>query len=51
MLHKNLGLTECQGGRFEDGEKDLRQALKELPGDSEIVKALEILASMRSAPR
>ena len=50
-LHKNLGLTECQAGRFEDGEKELRLALEKLPGDAEIMKALEILAGMRSKLR
>ena len=51
MLYKNLGLTECQAGRFEDGEKDLRLALKDLPGDPEIAKALEILTGLRATPR
>lgn len=46
-LRKNLGLTECQAGRFAACEKDLREALTELPGDAEIGKALGILAGMK----
>jgi tetratricopeptide (TPR) repeat protein len=51
MLHKNLGLTECQAGRFDDGEKDLRAALRDMPGDPEILKALELLEGIRTKPR
>jgi tetratricopeptide (TPR) repeat protein len=50
-LRKNLGLTECQAGRFDDGESELRLALKDMPGDAEILKALELLVSQRSKSR
>ena len=46
-LRKNLALTECQAGRFTDCEKDMREALGDLPDDAEIQKALEILANMK----
>jgi tetratricopeptide (TPR) repeat protein len=47
-LHKNLGLTECEAGRLEDGEKELRLALKEAPGDPEILKPLQVLENLRA---
>jgi tetratricopeptide (TPR) repeat protein len=50
-LHKNLGLTQCQAGRFEDCEKELRSALDDLPGDAEIQQALKLLENMRAKAR
>ena len=46
-LRKNLGLTECQAGKFADCERNLREALTDLPGDPEIRKALDLLGSMK----
>ena len=43
VLHKNLGLIQCQAGRLEEGEKELRTALAGLPADPEIAKALDVL--------
>src|SRR5205823_279008 len=45
-LRKNLGLTQCQAGKFADCERNLREALADLPGDPEIRKALDLLGSM-----
>jgi Tfp pilus assembly protein PilF len=45
-LRKNLGLTECQAGQFAGCERDLREALADLPGDPEIRQALDLLAKM-----
>ncbi len=50
-LHKNLGLTQCQAGRFGECEKELRSALEDMPGDAEILQALKILDNMRASPR
>jgi tetratricopeptide (TPR) repeat protein len=50
-LHKNLGLTQCQAGRFEECEKELRSVLDDLPGDADIQQALKILGNMRNKPR
>jgi tetratricopeptide (TPR) repeat protein len=46
QLHKNLGLIQCQAGRFDDCGAELRIALEKMPGDAEILKALEILRNM-----
>ena len=43
QLHKNLGLIQCQAGRFDDCGTELRVALGQMPGDPDILKALEIL--------
>ena len=51
QLHKNLGLIQCQAGRFADCGTELRVALGKMPGDPEILKALEILKSMGPAAR
>jgi tetratricopeptide (TPR) repeat protein len=51
QLHKNLGLIQCQAGRFADCGTELRVALGKMPGDPEIRKALEILKSMGLAAR
>jgi len=48
VLHKNLGLTECQAGNYGDGEKELRVALKALPNDPDILRALQILEGIRA---
>jgi Tfp pilus assembly protein PilF len=50
ILHKNLGLTECQAGRSEECEKELRSALQDLPSDPEILQALKVLESLRARP-
>ena len=42
-LRKNLGLTLCKNGQIAEGTKELKEALKLDPNDSEIVKALRIL--------
>jgi tetratricopeptide (TPR) repeat protein len=47
MLHKNLGLIECQAGRVDDGEKELLAAQRHLPDDPDIQRALEIVAETR----
>ena len=53
VLHKNLGLTECRAGRFQDCEAELRSALDELPGDAEILQAIRMLDDIRkrTAPK
>jgi len=51
QLHKNLGLIECQAGRFNDCGAELRLALGQMPSDPEILKALDILNNMGSAAR
>ena len=48
LLRKNLGLTQCRAGQFDDGEKQLRLALKDIPGDPEITQALSTLAGLRA---
>jgi tetratricopeptide (TPR) repeat protein len=50
-LHKNLGLTQCQAGRFEECEKELRSVFDDLPGDADIQQALKILENMRTKSR
>jgi tetratricopeptide (TPR) repeat protein len=50
VLHKNLGLTECQAGRFAECEKELRSALEDLPSDPEILQALKVLESIHARP-
>ena len=51
ILHKNLGLTECRAGRFQEGEAELRSVLDELPGDAEVLKAIRMLEDIRNRPR
>ena len=48
VLHKNLGLTECQAGNYDDGERELRVALRTLPEDPDILRALQILEGIRA---
>ena len=48
VLHKNLGLTECQAGQLDDGEKELLAAQKALPNDPDILRALQILQGIRA---
>jgi tetratricopeptide (TPR) repeat protein len=50
ILHKNLGLTECRAGRFQDCEAELRSVLDELHGDAEILKAIQMLEEIRNRP-
>jgi tetratricopeptide (TPR) repeat protein len=50
LLHKNLGLTQCQAGNYEDGEKELRLAQKAIPNDPDILRALQMLADIRNKP-
>jgi tetratricopeptide (TPR) repeat protein len=49
-LHKNLGLIYCRSGNLEEGEKQLRIADRLLPGDSDIAKSLQIIATRRDKP-
>jgi tetratricopeptide (TPR) repeat protein len=43
QLHKNLGLVYCQSGDLKNGESELLEADKFLPGDADIAKALQII--------
>jgi tetratricopeptide (TPR) repeat protein len=47
-LHKKLGLTLCQMGDLEKGEKELRLAQSLKPSDPDIENALERLATARA---
>ena len=47
-LHKKLGVTECQMGDIENGEKELRLAQALKPADSDIEQALERIAAVRT---
>jgi tetratricopeptide (TPR) repeat protein len=47
-LHKKLGLTDCQMGDIDNGEKELRLALALNPRDPDIERALERIAAARS---
>ena len=46
-LHKNLGLALCNNGDFDEGKLELQQALKLNPKDTDIVKALDVIAQKR----
>lgn len=50
QLHKDLGLTLCRAGQVQEGATELRKALKLDPDDTEIVKALQIVDRIESAP-
>jgi len=45
-IHKNLGLIYCQSGDLRNGEEQLRLALKIKPNDPDVLKALEVIASL-----
>lgn len=47
-LHKKLGLTACQMGDIDAGEKELRLAQRLEPGDRDIERALERIAVART---
>jgi len=47
-LHKKLGLTLCQMGDLQMGEKELRLAQSLKPSDPDIVRVLERLATARA---
>lgn len=47
-LHKKLGLTECQMGDIENGEKELRLAQALKPADPDIERALERIAAVHT---
>jgi tetratricopeptide (TPR) repeat protein len=47
-LHKKLGLTECQMGDIENGEKELQLAEALKPADPDIKRALERIAVIRT---
>ena len=47
-LHKKLGLTDCQMGDIDNGEKELRLAQALKPGDPDVKRALEKIAAARS---
>ena len=50
LLHKDLGLIECRAGRLDDGEAELRIALRGSPADPDILRALQMLQEVRSKP-
>jgi hypothetical protein len=41
-------LTECRAGNYDEGERELRVALKALPDDPDILRALQVLESLRA---
>jgi Flp pilus assembly protein TadD len=43
QLHKNLGLVYCRSGDLKNGERELLEADKLLPGDADIAKALQMI--------
>jgi tetratricopeptide (TPR) repeat protein len=47
-LHKKLGLTDCQMGDVDNGEKELRLALALKPGDPDIERVLGQIAADRT---
>jgi tetratricopeptide (TPR) repeat protein len=47
-LHKKLGLIDCQAGDLDNGEKELLTASGLKPADSEIDRALQLIAQARS---
>jgi tetratricopeptide (TPR) repeat protein len=47
-LHKKLGITECQMGDIENGEKELRLAQTLKPADPDIERALGRIAAVRA---
>jgi hypothetical protein len=47
-LHKKLGLTQCQMGDIDNGEKELRLAQSMKPPDPDIERALERIAVARA---
>lgn len=46
-LHKKLGLTDCQMGDLDNGEKELRLAQALKPDDPDIERALRRIAAVR----
>jgi Flp pilus assembly protein TadD len=48
-LHRNLGLMYCRTGNLEDGEKELRAALKLNPNDADAKKAIGVVQNLRTA--
>jgi len=47
-LHKKLGLTDCQMGDLDNGERELRMAQTLKPEDVDIERALERIAVARA---
>jgi hypothetical protein len=47
ILHKKLGLIECQMGDLDRGEKELRLAQALKPSDQDIERALDRIAAVR----
>jgi tetratricopeptide (TPR) repeat protein len=47
-LHKKLGLTDCQMGDIDNGEKELRLAHALKPEDADIERALARIAAART---
>ena len=45
-IHKNLGLIYCRSGDLRNGEEQLRLALKLKPNDPDVLKALQVVASL-----
>lgn len=47
-LHKKLGLIDCQAGDLNDGERELLTAKALKPTDTEIQRALQLIADARN---
>jgi Flp pilus assembly protein TadD len=47
-LHKKLGLTDCEMGDIDNGEKELRLAQALKPNDPDIERALGRIAAART---
>ena len=47
-MHKKLGLTDCQMGDVDNGEKELRLAQALKPGDPDIERVLGQIAAART---
>jgi len=48
VLHRNLGLIDCQAGRLDDGERELRIALRTLSNDPDVLRALQTIQDLRA---
>jgi Flp pilus assembly protein TadD len=47
-LHKDLGLNACHSGDLDTGQRELREALRLKPADSDIVIALQWIEQQRA---
>ena len=50
-LHKNLGLIYCRSGDLDNGERELRLALKLKPKDADVLNALATVEALRKRSR